>query len=154
MSKETPSQKNNRPVTLAELQGFAKGILIDIPSPKVGEFIKVKVKRLDLTKELLCRPEVASFLSLPIIEKYKDNPNNKEAEKDIENYLNNELSKGDMDRTNDLMKLADDVCRMCLVEPTFKDFENTCGLTLEMKMSIFNWAFGETKDLVSFRNGG
>ena len=152
------SQKaNDRPVTLAELSGFAKGILIDIPSPISGEVIKVKVRRLDLTKDLLGKSEITNFLSIDVIEKYKDTSKSKEEiEKELEKELAKKIEENDEKTKDGIMKivpLIDDICKEVLVEPTYQDFQNTCGLTMEMKMCLFGFAVGETQKLQSFRNG-
>lgn len=148
------SQKNTeRAVTIAELQGFAKGFLIDIPSFVEGELIKVKVKRLDLTKDFLKRPEVTNFLTLPVVQKYQDNMTSEEIEKQLQDEMGKQIQEGNTDTITQLMPLLDDICKQALVEPTYEDFENSCGLTMQMKMSIFGWIVNEFEDLKNFRNG-
>lgn len=156
------SQKNDeRPVTLAELQGFAKGILIEIPSPIVGEFIKVKVKRIDMSKEFLKKPEVTSFLANPVIENYMKTAdvnklkNSQQVQQDLaQQFEEARLNGDDLKSIQELLPLLDEVAKQILIEPTYEDFQNTCGLTQHMKEALFNWAMGETMSLVSFRNGG
>ena len=148
------SQKNmDRPITLAELQCMAKGILIDIPSQIEGENIKVKVKRLDMTKDFLTKPEVTNFLSIPVIDKYKNNQNSEDLNKKIEEEVLSQIQNGNNEYIDKMIPLIEDICKKTLMEPTYEDFENTIALTLEQKMFIFNWAVGETTQLINFRKG-
>lgn len=157
-------QKNiNRPVTLAELEGFSKGILIDLPSPNGTSFIKVKVKRIDLTQEFLNKSQVTNFLANPVIEKYMNNNSNfgksqdvikNELKNEFENIKDDGLTQESIKDIKELLPLLDEICEKVLVEPTYQDFKNTCGLTQFQKEYLFNWAMGETTDLVNFRNGG
>lgn len=160
MSEIKYTQKNDsRPITLAELQNFAKGILIDIPSFIDGEFIKVKVKRIDMTKSFLNKPQITNFLANPVIDKYmKDDKLKTLSQDEIKNKLIQEsstLSNEDLKSIQELLPLLDEIAKEILIEPTYEDFSSACGgLSQKQKEFLFNWAIAETTSLQSFRNGG
>lgn len=161
MSDKKYSQKNNdRPVTLAELQSFAKGILIDMPSFVTGEYIKVKVRRIDMSKDFLKRTEITNFLANPVIEKYMQEnnlaaKNKQQIQSDLkEKFEDTVLNQQNLKQIQELIPLLDEVAKQILIEPSYEDFEKNCPLTQDQKEFLFDWAMGETRDLESFRNGG
>lgn len=161
MSDKKYSQKSSdRPVTLAELQSFAKGILIDMPSFVTGEYIKVKVRRIDMSKDFLKRTEITNFLANPVIEKYMQEnnlatKNKQQIQSDLkEKFEDTVLNQQNLKQIQELLPLLDEVAKQILIEPSFEDFEKSCPLTQDQKEFLFDWAMGETRDLESFRKGG
>lgn len=155
-SKKQYSQKNpNRVVTLEELKQFNKGIIIDIPSFVKGEFIKVKVKRIDFTKKFLNKPEIQNFLSMPVISKYmNENKSSEEVEQELTKKFEKDIQQNKFEDLNNLLPLIDELVKDTLVDPTFADFEENCPLTEEQKMAIFGYSVGEMVELQNFRNNG
>lgn len=146
------SQELNRPITLNELKAKAKGQLLEIPDfSGDGKSIMVRIKRIDFSKELLDSGEfnLTGILAEDTRKKLEKVTNEDEREKIItEDLQKSEKSEEDL---KGIFELMDKVCKLCLLEPTWSDFNEVYPLTFQQKYFIFNWVIGDIKDLQPFR---
>lgn len=142
----------NRAITLTELKLKSKGTLIDIPDFEDEKTIKVRVKKVDFSKQLLNgKYNLASFLSGSITGKLAKLNENDDIER--EKIIREEMEKDSENNESieDIFNMIDVICKECLIEPTWLEFEEIYPLTINQKYSIFRWVISGIKDLQPFR---
>lgn len=153
---ENNNIKRRKAITLTELKTIgSSGIIIDVTHPNVeGKTIPIKVRRLDLTKELLNDESMTSFLQLGIIEEINQGKiKEDEIIEKVENKLNEEFKDGETENVVKIFDMIDRVCQLAMVEPTYKEFEEANCLTTTIKAEVYNWIMEEMKSLQKFRKG-
>lgn len=137
-----------RPINIEELKNLSKGTIIEIPGYNESDVINVRVKKIDFSKEMLNgKYNLAGFLNGSIVDELSKT--NNEAER--EEIIRKEAVKDTPEAISDMFPMLDTICKECLLEPTFEEFENIYPLTLNQKYAIFDWVLGGIKDLKPFR---
>jgi len=138
-----------RPINIEELKNLAKGTIIAIPGYNEEDSINVRVKKIDFSKEMLNgKYNLSSFLTGSIIEEL----NNTSTDEEREEIIKKEAVKEGGEVIEDMFPMLDNICKECLIEPTFEEFEEVYPLTLNQKYAIFDWVLGGIRDLKPFRS--
>lgn len=148
-NKNTKSTRR-KPITIEQLKVLSQGILIDIPDYEGDGTIPVQVKRIDFSKEFLKdKLNLSTLLTKDIIDKLENSElSQEEREKEVAKDI---IKEGKQNEITDLMPMVDDICRECLVKPTFEEFESVYPLTFQQKYFLFNWVIEGVKALKPFR---
>ena len=155
MEKNTKSNKR-KAISIEALKNMNdKGILIDIRHPfDDKQTIAIRVRRIDMTKEVIGNEALNSFLKLGLVEEMQEGKKTEgEVQKELETMLQENHKEGNIETTEKLFGMIDHVVKLALVEPTYEDFVKTNTLTLSVKTDVFNWVTEEMKQLQSFRKG-
>lgn len=121
-------------LSIEQLRDMATSV-IDIPDFENKGTIKVKVKKPSLMK-MFSEGKIPNHL-LGI------------ATTMIKGKSKKQEKKSEMEETQDLIKMLELYCNVCLVEPSYKEFEDI--MTDIQKEAIFNWAMGDVAEASNFR---
>ena len=135
---------SKKPITLEELEQIASGEVIDIPSHDGRGTIAVRVKRIDMTSELLNSEMLSNELIGDVVKQFDRG----KSQQQVEQQLKAKMVDADMSK---IVSLVDKICVKALVEPTFEQFEEFAPLNLNQKMAIFNWIMEEVRGMKPFR---
>lgn len=144
-------------ISLDEIERIAQGQIIEIPSWEPNKTIYVKVRRLNITKELLSTGNLPNILSGALDEIFQDEEHREitGAEKEkIDKHIEEKVTKDMIQDTVTLEKfttLQDMVCKKALIEPTYEEIEKRLSLTDEQKIAIFSYVIGDVDNLRPFR---
>ena len=143
--------KAKKVITLTELDEVAKGELVELSGWKDGTTIWVRLKYLDMSRELL---EVGQQgLSNPLKEEAvavfegKKKTPSAELTKQVE-----KIGKKVSGDAEDMNKKLDMVARKALLEPTYEEITSRVPLTSDQKLEIWAWVMGGVAALKSFRS--
>lgn len=155
MTNQNQNQKRNnggvQPISLDQLRKAASGEVINIPDHTGSETIAVRVKRVDLTSDVLSSGMIPNDLQADVVKQFEKGGSRDQVEKHIEKRLEKELA-GDMEEMNKFLPMINKLCEKALMEPTWADFEEIYPLTMPQKMAIFEWLMGEVRQMRSFRD--
>lgn len=137
--------------TLEDLKKASEGHLIPIPGFEPNSTIYVRVKRIDITADMLGSSVLPNELQQEVVKQFDGNtgkkkPSQKEIEVQIAKRFEEESSIADM------IPMIDKMCRKALLEPTYEQFEELYPLTTSQKMTIFQWLMEEVKSMRGFRS--
>ena len=139
------AEQTKRPISIEELKAIAQGQLLDIPGWEPDSTITVRVKRIDVTPQLMKMGTLPNLLRAAA----KDAFDGQSEEEAVEATT---AKVADGMNFDELIPMMDAMCREALVEPTFEQMEEICPLHFTQKFAIFNFLIAEVKALNSFRN--
>ena len=134
---------NKRVTSLDEIRKQAEPEVIEIPGFRPGTTINVAVKAVDLTPFLL-ETGISNPLMAIVQKKTAEGKGKEEIAQEIEEKASEGID------TNKLLPAIDAIVKETLVQPTYEEITAIRDLTLDQKLTIFEYATGGNP-LISFR---
>jgi len=133
-------------ISIEEIQKLAAGEIIDIPGWVPNTTISIRVRRIDITPQLLASGTLPNVLRSAAADQFKkDESEDSEKSNAMATDL---LGDGEL---SELLPLIESVCRDAMVEPTFDEVQKIYPMILNQKMAIFSYITAEVAGLDSFR---
>ena len=134
---------DRKPISIEEIQALAAGEIIEIPGWVPGQKVDIRVRRIDVTPQLLALGKLPNMLRDAASSQFKKSTS------EIAEKATEELTE-DLE-LKELMPVIENVCRAAMIEPKFDEVQAVYPMLLDQKMAVFSYITAEVKALETFR---